>query len=566
MKVFVNTDIGDDIDDAWAITALLQMPSVEIALVLIDSYKAEERAAVLAEFLFRNNRSDVAIGIGAGEISESDHWKQLQMRTYPRAGALAMHRGPVYRDGVNALISLAMAMPKGERGALLQLGPCPNIRTALEREPALAERLDVFAMGGSIRRGFDTTQAPIAEWNVHADPASWQEMFAAPWPIALAPIDVGAAARLSHEVFREVQEASQVQLSLRVLLEAHAHWMKSCCPLQAAKFLSPQGDLAELEHSSKLFDLAALSLLPQMQPQHFFQLEELPLVVEDDGIILESQRGRHVSTATDWRSLDDWQVAMSALLVRGELPAPPAVRQQARKISKLQSPQRKESPQGKTGGKDKEMLTAMGSKRQPGSFSNNDVQSAAITAATVATTVTLSSVLVIGGFIFVLCRMLHGGKKRVPGTPPRNSRPASCRGSKTGSPARSLAGRGGQVHASPRMSDADDSMSAMLASREYLRVVSELSDIDESIRPSPSGSVGRPSSRASVPRSTVSGGNDMASAQMLSRGQGGQGFSSLQKSIASLLPASRGKHSMLSTVELDADFEAPPQVTQPSSH
>src|SRR6516162_8277625 len=62
--VILTTDIGDDIDDTWALGLLLKSPELDLKLVLGDYGKNQYRAKVLAKFLETAGRTDVAVGVG----------------------------------------------------------------------------------------------------------------------------------------------------------------------------------------------------------------------------------------------------------------------------------------------------------------------------------------------------------------------------------------------------------------------------------------------------------------------------------------------------------------------
>jgi len=66
IPVIFDTDIGDDIDDTWALTMLLKSPQFDVKLVTTTYGKAEYRAKILAKMLTVAGRTDVAVGLGAG--------------------------------------------------------------------------------------------------------------------------------------------------------------------------------------------------------------------------------------------------------------------------------------------------------------------------------------------------------------------------------------------------------------------------------------------------------------------------------------------------------------------
>lgn len=64
IPVIIDTDIGTDIDDSWAISYLLQKPSIDIKLILTESHDTPERTKLLAKFLTVIGRTDIPIGTG----------------------------------------------------------------------------------------------------------------------------------------------------------------------------------------------------------------------------------------------------------------------------------------------------------------------------------------------------------------------------------------------------------------------------------------------------------------------------------------------------------------------
>ena len=63
VRLIVDTDLGDDIDDTWALSQLLAR-EVDLRLVVTDSHGSEQRACVLAKFLALAQRSVPKIAIG----------------------------------------------------------------------------------------------------------------------------------------------------------------------------------------------------------------------------------------------------------------------------------------------------------------------------------------------------------------------------------------------------------------------------------------------------------------------------------------------------------------------
>jgi len=70
IPVIFDTDIGDDIDDIWALTFLLKSPQFDVKLVTTTFGKTEYRAKIIAKMLTVAGRTAVPVGMGAGEGAE----------------------------------------------------------------------------------------------------------------------------------------------------------------------------------------------------------------------------------------------------------------------------------------------------------------------------------------------------------------------------------------------------------------------------------------------------------------------------------------------------------------
>ncbi len=163
IPVILDTDIGDDIDDTWALALLLKSPEVDIKLVVSDRGNTEYRAKIIAKLLEVAGRTDIPVGVGIQENDKQDGRQAAWVADYD----LARYPGKVHRDGVAALIDTIMKAPQPI--TLICIGPVPNIRAALERQPEIAKRARFVGMHGSVRLGYDGGPEPSKEWNVVAD-------------------------------------------------------------------------------------------------------------------------------------------------------------------------------------------------------------------------------------------------------------------------------------------------------------------------------------------------------------------------------------------------------------
>ena len=70
IPVILDTDIGGDIDDTWALAYLLRSPELDLKLVVTDFGDTVYRAKIAAKLLEVAGRTEVPIGIGVRQSEE----------------------------------------------------------------------------------------------------------------------------------------------------------------------------------------------------------------------------------------------------------------------------------------------------------------------------------------------------------------------------------------------------------------------------------------------------------------------------------------------------------------
>ena len=292
IPVILDTDIGDDIDDTWALGLLLKCPELDLKLVVGDYGRPQYRARLLAKLLQTLGRGDIPIGVGievpgvGGEESQAKWIGDYDLKSYP---------GKIHADGVQALIDTILGSK--ETVTLIAIGPLPNIAAALEREPRIAERARFVGMHGSVRVGYGGRNQADAEWNVRASPKACQRVFLAPWDMTITPLDTCGLVTLDGERYRRFKDSKDPVC--QAILANYRVW--------TANRKGFQPETAD-QRSSTLFDCVAVYLALS---QDLCQMETLGIRVTDDGFTRIDDAAKRVKAATAWTNLDtfrDWMV------------------------------------------------------------------------------------------------------------------------------------------------------------------------------------------------------------------------------------------------------------------
>ncbi len=281
VPVILDTDIGDDIDDTWALVMALRSPELDLRLVVGDYGKPQYRARIIAKLLETAGRTDVAVGLGTGPEGGPAERQSAWVADYD----LSRYPGTVHRDGVQAIIDMIMRSP--EPVTLICIGPLPNVAEALRREPRIAERARFVGMQGSIRLGYGGAPQPAPEWNVRANPAACRACLTAPWEITLTPLDTCGLVRLTGARYAAVRDCADPLT--RALIANYRAWCQA------------GGNPADADQaSSVLFDTVAVYLA---WAQDLCVMERVRLRVDDEGFTREDPSGKAVTAAVSWRDL-----------------------------------------------------------------------------------------------------------------------------------------------------------------------------------------------------------------------------------------------------------------------
>ena len=297
--LILDTDIGDDIDDTWALLMLLRCADLDLKLALTDFGNTIYRSRVLAKNLELTGNSHVPVGIGLDATDKAGNQSEW-LGDY----ALDQYPGQVYQDGIARLIDIVMTSP--EKVTLLCIGPVTNIAEALRREPAIANNARFVGMQGSIYRGYDGQSQASIEWNVKMDPTAFAEVIAAPWQCTITPLDTCGIFKLEGKPYQRIYQSEDKWL--KSLMENYRLWIPK------ATWLDPRPDIQK--SSSTLFDTVAVYLALS---EELLQMEDLPLVVEGEGYTaIDHENGNMVRCATDWKDLEGFTELLVDILTSDE--------------------------------------------------------------------------------------------------------------------------------------------------------------------------------------------------------------------------------------------------------
>lgn len=285
--VILDTDIGSDIDDTWALAALLHSPELKPLLITTTSGDTRYRAQVTTRLLEVAGRTDIPVGIGISHGTMED--RHRHQGPWVEGVDLDAYAGTLHKDGVGALIETIRSSP--EPVTLISIAPSFNIARALEIAPEIAAKCHFVGMHGSIDRGYGPSSPPEPETNVRMDVPGFRKVLSAPWKsIRVTPLDTCGQVILEGQRFARIRESRHPVA--RACMENYRIWAKR------VDWMSVD---YEEERTSVLFDNVAVFMAYSEQ---FIEWECFPISVRDDGLTERATEGRPVKVAMRWNDLN----------------------------------------------------------------------------------------------------------------------------------------------------------------------------------------------------------------------------------------------------------------------
>lgn len=282
LPVILDTDIGDDIDDSWALTMLLKSPEFDVKLITTTNGKAEYRAKLIAKILTAAGRTDIPIGLGAGDLGGGgslDQWVQDYR--------LSDYQGKIHRNGAQALVDVVNSLAeKKQTPTIIAIGPLHTLEAALKLDAGIAAKADFVGMHGSVRKGYEGNPQPCVEFNMTYVPGA-KTVFAAPWHgAAITPLDTCGLVKLGGAAFAKLKTSDDP--TVKTLLESYRSWAQ-------------KKSIDDLDESTVLFDTVAVYLAGREKP--LLELESLSIGVTDRGMTVIDPAGAKMNVATNWKDL-----------------------------------------------------------------------------------------------------------------------------------------------------------------------------------------------------------------------------------------------------------------------
>jgi purine nucleosidase len=220
-KVIFDTDIGDDIDDVFALALALSSPKLQVIGVTTAWGDTDLRARLAARFLAQTGHSGIPVFAGPKTQAKSSFSQAVWARAWPQPDE-------GWPDAIDFTLDAIRRNPG--QITLISVAPLSNVGALIDRDAATFSKLKrVVIMGGSIRRsygdlGYFPDRGPQPEYNIMMDIPSARKLFASGVPLYVMPLD---STQLKLDEVLRATLFSQGTRTTDALMSLYAEWAAS---------------------------------------------------------------------------------------------------------------------------------------------------------------------------------------------------------------------------------------------------------------------------------------------------------------------------------------------------
>jgi inosine-uridine nucleoside N-ribohydrolase len=303
VSTILDTDIGTAYDDQLALTYILSREDLfHLKLIICSTSNTTARAQIVAKTLSIFKRFDIPIAIGRNTTDENNIFEYEWARDYSLE-KFQNDGGTIFLDGEQSLIDEMNKASANNIYHYIQIGPATSLGPVLQKQPSLSLYIRLFAMAGSLYRGYGNSDTPSREYNVEVNIQSAQIMFSSQWAyFGLAPLDCTNFMQFNGLIWQNFLSYINTSSIVRMIIDSYTIWynnggkdMGSILPY------SPQLGTPEMH------DILAVYLAgsyPSVSPT---VSALVPLFVTEDGFTRENQTiGLLVNSCLKYQTSDPY--------------------------------------------------------------------------------------------------------------------------------------------------------------------------------------------------------------------------------------------------------------------
>ena len=228
-KVILDTDIGDDIDDSFALLLLLESHKFN-CLGVTTVFRNSLKRAKMAKQLIRSLGYDIKVYRGiddplkqnidhliSKEIKEKEKYDEDGKYIFPQYDKSMENEKVEDENAVDFIIRMIHLYP--HEVTLIPIGPLTNIASAIKKDPTIVPLIkEIRLMGAGLNLNF-------VEWNIFCDPDAAKIVFSSNInKIVAVTINVTSLTSLTEEEVNSLKNNDSK--AIKLVYEAMMKWFK----------------------------------------------------------------------------------------------------------------------------------------------------------------------------------------------------------------------------------------------------------------------------------------------------------------------------------------------------
>ncbi|PSW20659.1 nucleoside hydrolase [Photobacterium sanctipauli] len=204
-KVIIDTDIGDDADDALAIALATQLSNIQL-LGISTVFENTHLRAKMAKYLLAQ------AGVHNIPVFAGDSEPGVTGNTCSKVPCQYQEKMNQYEfDGTDVMAFYEKLLTENEQVAIIAIGPLTNIARLITEKPHLLNNsAELIIMGGCFYHHAN-------EWNIVCDPESAQIVVSSGLNIKMIGLDVTTQCEVSSELIERAREKACTPLQQLVI-------------------------------------------------------------------------------------------------------------------------------------------------------------------------------------------------------------------------------------------------------------------------------------------------------------------------------------------------------------
>lgn len=201
IKIWINTDIGDDIDDAAAIALALNSPEIEI-LGISTAYKNTfKRKQMVMQLLEQYGRTEIPVYAGYG----MPLIERMDIQEEPLQYALVTAAEEEHANPADAIEAITSAFRNNPDAYFIEMALQTNLAMAFLQAPEVMRQVQIIGMGGAFANAFP-------EWNIKLDPEAARIVTDYAQNLILFGLDVTKYCRIEEKQVQMIRNSSSEQV------------------------------------------------------------------------------------------------------------------------------------------------------------------------------------------------------------------------------------------------------------------------------------------------------------------------------------------------------------------